>query len=290
MSGLGWDELQDRESIHERCLTAVRRMRIYALQMSLAAGPVGAHLGGGLSMMEIISALYFGVLKYDVANPLWELRDRFILSKGHGALAYYAALSLAGFIDEKDLATFKSNDTYLTGHPHMDLHRGIEFSSGSLGQGLSLGVGSALALRSRGNTSSRIFVLVGDGELNEGSVWEAAMSAAHFKLSNLTLIVDKNGIQYDGITDDVLDMGDLAAKWESFGWTALTIDGHDLNALLDALETPHEKPLAIVARTVKGKGVSFMEHDRAWHHCRLTQAKFEEAMAEQLAPEPVEAR
>jgi transketolase len=278
------------ESIHERCLTSVRQMRIYALQMSLAAGPVGAHLGGGLSMMEIMSVLYFGVLRYDVQNPFWEQRDRFILSKGHGALAYYGALSLAGFIDEKDLATFKSNDTYLTGHPHMDLKRGIEFSTGSLGQGLSLGVGSALALRSRSNEISRVFVLVGDGEINEGSVWEAAMSAAHFKLSNLVVIVDKNGLQYDGITQDVLDMGDLAGKWESFGWMSLTVDGHDVTALLDALQTPHDRPLAIVARTVKGKGVSFMENNRAWHHCRLNQVDFDRAMAEQLLPEPVAGR
>jgi transketolase len=288
MSGLGWDELPG--SVTEKCLAATRQMRLYALEMSLAAGSVGAHLGGGLSMIEIMAALYFGVLRYDVRNPRWELRDRFILSKGHGSLAYYGALSLAGFIDERYLATFKSNDTFLTGHPHMDLERGIEFSSGSLGQGLSLGVGTALALRSRANETSRVYVLVGDGEINEGSIWEAAMSAAHFKLSNLTLIVDKNGLQYDGGTRDVLDMGNLAAKWESFGWTALTVDGHNLSALLDALETPHDKPLAIIANTVKGKGVSFMENNRAWHHSRLTRAQFDQAMAEQSVLEPVETR
>jgi transketolase len=260
-------------------------MRRYALQMSLAAGPAGAHLGGGLSMMEITAVLYFGVLRYDVQNPQWEQRDRFILSKGHGALAFYAALILAGFIDERDLATFKSNDTCLTGHPHMDLKHGIEFSSGSLGQGLSLGVGSALALRRRANETSRVFVLVGDGEINEGSVWEAAMSATHFNLSNLVVIVDNNGLQYDGITQDVMNMGDLAAKWESFGWMTLKVDGHDVAALLGALQTPHDKPLAIIARTVKGKGVSFMEHNRVWHHCRLTKAQFDQAMAEQGAPE-----
>jgi transketolase len=259
-------------------------MRGYALQMSLAAGPAGAHVGGGLSMMEIMSVLYFGVLRYDVQNPLWEQRDRFILSKGHGALAFYAALSLAGFIEERDLATFKSNGTFLTGHPHMDLKRGIEFSSGSLGQGLSLGVGSALALKSRANEVSRVFVLVGDGEINEGSIWEAAMSAAHFELSNLVAIVDNNGLQYDGTTRDVMGMGDLAAKWESFGWIARTVDGHNVIALLDALQAPADKPLAIIARTIKGKGVSFMEHNRAWHHSRLTQAQFEQAMAEQAAP------
>ena len=169
-------------------------MRGDTLRMSLAAGAAGAHLGGGLSMIEIMSALYFAVLRYDARNPLWEQRDRFILSKGHGAPALYAALSLAGFIDEKEFATFKANGTRLTGHPHMDLERGIEFSSGSLGQGLALGVGSALALRRKGNGLSRVFVLVGDGEINEGSIWEAAMSAAHFELSNLVAIVDNNGL------------------------------------------------------------------------------------------------
>lgn len=268
------------ESVHEKCLGAVRKMRRHALEMSMAAGPTGAHLGGGLSIMEIIAALYFGTLRYDVQNPRWELRDRFILSKGHGALAYYAALSLAGFIDEEELATFKGNNSNLSGHPHMDLDKGIEFSSGSLGQGLSLGVGSALALRMRANDTSRVFVLVGDGEINEGSIWEAAMSAAHFKLSRLTVIVDKNGLQYDGSTQVVMDMGDLTVKWESFGWMTRSLDGHDVAALLDALQMPHDKPLAVIAHTVKGKGISFMENNRLWHHKRLTQAHFEQAMSE----------
>jgi transketolase len=259
-------------------------MRGDTLRMSLAAGAAGAHLGGGLSMIEIMAALYFGVLRYDARNPLWEQRDRFILSKGHGAPVLYAALSLAGFIDEKEFATFKANGTRLTGHPHMDLERGIEFSSGSLGQGLALGVGSALALRRKGNGLSRVFVLVGDGETNEGSIWEAAMSAAHFELSNLVAIVDNNGLQYDGATRDVMSMGDLPAKWESFGWVARTVDGHDVAALVDALQAPAAKPLAVIARTVKGKGVSFMEHNRAWHHARLTQAQFDRAMAELQAP------
>jgi transketolase len=278
------------EPVHDRCVAAAAQMRRYALQMSLAAGPVGAHLGGGLSMIEIMSVLYFGILRYDARNPSWEQRDRFILSKGHGALAYYGALSLAGFIDEADVATFKCNGTYLTGHPHMDLKRGIEFSSGSLGQGLSLGVGTALALKQRANEISRVFVLLGDGEINEGSVWEAAMSASHFGLSNLVAIVDNNGLQYDGKTHDVMDMGRLAGKWESFGWDVLEIDGHDVTALLDALQPRAGKPLAIIARTIKGKGVSFMENNRAWHHSRLSQAQFDQAMSEQIAPEQAGAR
>jgi len=268
------------ESVHEKCLAAVRKMRRQALHMSLVAGTTGAHLGGGLSMMEIMAALYFAVLRYDARNPRWEQRDRFILSKGHGALAFYTALSLAGFIDEEQLGTFKRDNSELSGHPHMDIDKGIEFSSGSLGQGLSLGVGSALALRKRANDISRVFVLLGDGEINEGSNWEAALSAAHFKLSRLTAIVDKNGFQYDGSTEAVMDLGDLAGKWESFGWTALSVDGHDIPALIEALQMPHDKPLAVIAHTVKGKGISFMENNRLWHHRRLSQEQFEQAMAE----------
>lgn len=272
----------------ERCRAAARQIRRYTLQMSLVAGPHGAHAGGAMSMVEILSVLYLSVLRYDVKNPLWEQRDRFILSKGHGAPSLYAALCLAGFLDEKELATFKANETRLYGHPSMNPSLGIEFSSGSLGQGLSLGVGSALALKIRGNDVSRVFVVLGDGELNEGSNWEAAMSAAHFGLSNLVAIVDRNGMQYDGFTEPVMNTGDLAAKWRSFGWMVREVDGHDVSALHDALTSPTAgsgpsgaaQPLAIIARTVRGKGVSFMENARVWHHSRLTQAMFDQAMAE----------
>jgi len=267
----------------ERCRAAARQIRRNVLKMTLGAGPLGSHAGGALSMVEILSVLYLDVLRYDVKNPLWEQRDRFILSKGHGAPSFYAALVLAGFLEESELATFKSNETRLYGHPAMNPDLGIEFSSGSLGQGLSLGVGSALALKARSNDTSRVFVLVGDGECNEGSVWEAAMSAAHYGLSNLVAIVDRNGMQYDGFTEPVMNTGDLAGKWRSFGWTVLEIDGHDVNAVHEALTTAADvgKPLAIVARTIRGKGVSFMENARAWHHSRLTQAMFDQAMAEQ---------
>ena len=274
-----------------RCRAAARQMRRYTLQMSLAAGPLGAHAGGALSMVEILSVLYLDVLRYDVKNPLWEQRDRFILSKGHGAPSFYAALCLAGFLDEKELATFKANETRLYGHPAMNPSLGIEFSSGSLGQGLSLGVGSALALKIRGNDVSRVFVLLGDGECNEGSVWEAAMSAVHFGLPNLVAIVDRNGMQYDGHTGPVMNTGDLASKWRSFGWTVRDVDGHDVSALHDALTSATAgtgasaaTPQAIIAHTIRGKGVSFMENARVWHHSRLTQAMFDQAMAEQDAP------
>lgn len=271
--------MNNHPEIINKCQAAASQMRRDALKMALAA--TGAHLGGGLSMIEIMAVLYLGIMRYDIHNPRWEERDRFILSKGHGVLAYYTALQQAGFVTEEELSTFKTNDTFLYGHPSMNLSKGIEFSSGSLGLGLSLGVGSALALNRKGNTASRIFVLLGDGECNEGSVWEAAASAAHFVLGNLVAIVDKNGLQYDGDTCCVLSMENLTAKWESFGWTAVEIDGHNVAALYDALSRCGDKPLAVIANTVKGKGVSFMENNPAWHHARLSQAQFEQAMAEQ---------
>ena len=272
-----------------RCRAWAKQIRKWVLEMTLGAGPLGAHAGGALSMVEILSVLYQDVLRYDVKNGLWEQRDRFILSKGHGSPSFYGALCLAGFLDAEELKTFKANVTRLYGHPAMNPSLGIEFSSGSLGQGLSLGVGTALALKSRGNDTSRIFVLVGDGELNEGSCWEAAMSAAHFGLRNLVAIVDKNGMQYDGFTGPVMNTGDLAAKWRSFGWSVREVDGHDVEALHDALKpsaVAPTAPLVVIAKTIRGKGVSFMENARVWHHSRLTQAMFDQAMAEQDATEP----
>jgi len=271
----------NKEEIIRQCREAARRMRCDALTISLAAGSTGAHLGGGLSMIEIMAVLYLGVMHYDTHNPLWEERDRFILSKGHGVLAYYTALNQAGFISGNDLMSFKSNTTFLYGHPSMNLQKGIEFSSGSLGLGLSLGVGSALALNRKSNKTSRIFVLMGDGECNEGSVWEAAASASHFGLQNLVAIIDKNCLQYDGKTCGIMSMESMADKWASFGWSVLEVDGHDVAALYDAFSTRSDMPLAVIAHTVKGKGVSFMENNPAWHHARLTQTQFEQAMAEQ---------
>jgi transketolase len=280
---IGEDMSTHLRIVREKCSNAALQIRLAVLKMALSAGSVGAHLGGALSMSEILSVLYCEILRYDSQNPLWDQRDRFILSKGHGSPSLYAALNLAGFIDTAELATFKANGTYLSAHPSMNLQKGIEFSSGSLGQGLSLGVGSAIALKRKSNDVSRVFVVLGDGELNEGSVWEAAMSAFHFRLSNLVAIVDKNGLQQDGMTTRVMDMGDLAGKWESFGWTVIQVDGHDVLALYEALQSRNDGPLAIIAHTVKGKGVSFMERNRAWHHSRLTQLQFDQAIAE-LAP------
>ena len=267
------------ECMVETCERAATEMRLDCLRMGLATGANGAHFGGGLSMVEIMAALYVGVMRVDSAQPRWKGRDRFILSKGHGAMAYYAALKQAGFVTDDELMTFKSNDTFLYGHPSMNLDRGIEFSSGSLGLGLALGVGTALGLEQRSNKEPRVFVVLGDGECNEGSVWESAGSAAHFGLSNLVAIVDKNGLQYDGVTEGILNMGNLVDKWSSFGWDVRSVDGHSIDELLSALGTRGNRPLAVIANTVKGKGVPYMEGNPEWHHHRLTKEQFDEVTA-----------
>jgi transketolase len=223
-----------------------------------------------------MTVLYGNVMQIDPNKPRWEERDRFILSKGHGAMAYYAALKQVGFVSDEELMTFKSNDTFLYGHPSMNVDRGIEFSSGSLGLGLALGVGTALALNLKGIDQPRVYVVLGDGECNEGSVWESAISAAHFGLTNLTVVIDKNGLQYDGSTDSILNMGDLAGKFESFGWTTHVVNGHDIGELLAAFENRSDRPIAIIANTVKGKGVQYMENNATWHHNRLSQKQFDD--------------
>lgn len=265
----------------KKCKEASKRMRVNAIKMTYNAGNFGAHIGGALSMIEIMSALYLGVMKYDVNNPSWEDRDRFILGKGHGALAQYTALKEAGFLGDEDLLTFKKSETQLFTHPAMNLDIGIEFSSGSLGQGLSLGIGTSLSFRRKNNNTSRVFVLLGDGECDEGSVWEAAAFASHHKLSNLIAIVDKNNLQSDGKTERILSMENLGEKWKSFGWKVLNIDGHSEEELLTALTTTSNIPMVIIANTVKGKGVSFMEGNALWHNNRLTERQFIQAMQEQ---------
>lgn len=269
----------DKE-LYDKCQVAAIQMRKDSLRMSLAAGSSGAHYGGGLSMIEILDVLYLAIMKINIKNPHDDLRDRFILSKGHGVLAYYAALKQVGFVTEFDLDTFKTNNTFLYAHPSMNISKGIEFSSGSLGQGLSLGVGSCLALQRKGNNTSKVYVLLGDGECDEGSVWEAAASASHYNTKQLVAIIDKNMLQYDGKTKDVLSMEKLEDKWKSFGWETVVVDGHDITQIYDALRKEYNKPLAIVANTVKGKGISFMENNPKWHHSILSSKQYEDAMKE----------
>ncbi len=259
------------------------RMRKRILEMSLRCeGPT--HLGGGLSIVEIMATLYGGIMNFDASDTYWEGRDRFILSKGHGVLGLYTALVEARVISEGIFQQFKKDDSPLISHPVMNLDLGIESSNGSLGQGLSLAVGMAIAARKKSATH-RIYVLMGDGECNEGSVWEAAMSAAQYKLGNIVAVIDNNGFQSDGTTEDVLSSASLASKWKSFGWNVSEVDGHDVQGLVNALSAHlHEdRPTCLVAKTVKGKGVPFMENNNEWHHNRLTQAMYDRAMAEMLS-------
>lgn len=256
-----------------------KAMRKNILYMAYNCGG-NAHLGGGLSVVEILAALYGAVLHYDANNPRWDDRDRFIMSKGHGVLGYYAALCEAGFFSKELLNSFQQNDTDLVAHPVMNLNIGIESSNGSLGQGLSFGVGIALSAIQK-KQSHKVFVLLGNGECNEGSVWEAIMSASQYKLSNLIAVVDNNRQQSDGYSENIMNLEPLANKFESFGWNVLVVDGHDISAIYQALtSTIADKPTVVIANTIKGKGISFMENKPEWHHNRLTKNYYEQALAE----------
>lgn len=227
------------------------------------------HPGTSLSCTDLLVALYFAHMRHDPKRPDWADRDRFVLSKGHGAPGLYAVLVEAGYLDPAELTTLRRINTRLQGHVDMHKIPGIEASTGSLGHGLSLAHGMALALRLDGR-DSRVYALLGDGECQEGQVWEAAMAAAHYKTGNLVAIVDRNGLQIDGPTEKVMALGDVAEKFRAFGWNVLEIDGHDFEQILGALETAKaspafSKPTCIVAKTVKGKGVSFMENVVKWH-------------------------
>lgn len=240
------------------------------------------HPGGSLSCTDIFTVLYFDEMRVDVNNPKWPDRDRFVLSKGHCAPALYATLAVKGFFPEKDLFTLRKMDSYLEGHPSMTYVPGVDMSTGSLGQGISAAVGMALAGKID-KKAYRVYSILGDGELQEGQVWEAAMSAAHYKLDNLTAFVDYNGLQIDGPIRDVMSPEPIADKFTAFGWHVITIDGHDVAAIKEAIEqakTVEGKPTVIVCNTVKGKGVSFMENNVAWHGSAPNQEQRDQAIAE----------
>lgn len=264
----------------QECLEMARNMRINAVRMTYRLGNTGAHIGGGLSLIEIMAVLYGRKLRIDEEDLQSESRDRLILSKGHGTLALYTAMKEVGLISEEELLTYKTEDTFLYAHPSMNPERGIEFSSGSLGQGLSLGVGCCLGMRRKGNMESCIYVVLGDGECDEGSVWEAAQSAVQYRCRNLVAVIDRNRLQYDGETEAIMAFGSMEEKWRAFGWKTVSVDGHDVEALIGALETEHESPLAVIAETVKGKGISFMENNPLWHNHSLSKAQYEQALQE----------
>ena len=257
------------------------QVRKNILEMAVAAGASSAHFGGALSITEIVSTLFAYQMKIDKKNPKWEERDRFILSKGHACLAYYAALCEVGYISNDELKTFEQNDTNLLGHPVINRDLGIDFSNGSLGMGLSLGIGVAIASKKK-KKNFNVYVIVGDGECNEGSIWEAAMAAPNFNLDNLYVIIDKNNFQQTGSNKEIMNVGNLKDKWSSFGWHTVELDGHNIQELYNFFKESKkiDKPKAIIANTIKGKGFSFSENNNDWHHSILSKSFYEKAIKE----------
>jgi transketolase len=251
------------------------------LEMAVSAGAASAHLGGALSITEIISTLFAYQMRIDKKDPNWEERDRFILSKGHACLAYYAALCEVGYIKSEELKTFEKDDTNLLGHPVINKNLGIEFSNGSLGMGLSLGIGVAISSKKK-KKNFNVYVVVGDGECNEGSIWEAAMAAPNFNLDNLYVIIDKNNFQQTGTNKEIMNVENLKDKWSSFGWHTVEIDGHNIEELLNFFNKSKKinKPKAIIAKTIKGKGFTFAENNNNWHHSILGKSLYEKAIKE----------
>lgn len=253
---------------------AIRRRII---ELAFKAGKNGAHTGGCLSLVEILSTLYF--FKKDTVT-ISDNRNRVILSKGHGALALYCTLERYGFLSCKQTDTFETNGTHYFAHASRNINEGIEFSGGSLSLGISFAVGVALACKSK-ELNNHIYVIVGDGECNEGLLWEAVMSMANYQLDNVTVIVDCNRLQSDGFTNEVMDTGSLASKFHAFGFATYEVDGHSIDQLTEAFAAANMgKPKAIIANTIKGKGVTFMENQAAWHHGVVNKELFDRAITE----------
>jgi len=256
------------------------KLRRHVIIMTATAG--SGHPGGSLSAADIITALYFKVMRHNPGNPQWQDRDRFILSKGHAAPVLYAALAESGYFPIEELKTLRKLDSRLQGHTDRNLTPGVEMSAGSLGMGLSFAIGVALAARLNAK-DYWTYVLLGDGECQEGQTWEAALSAAHFRLDNLTAIVDCNRIQLTGWIRDIMNLETLSLKWQAFGWHVIEINGHDFNQILTALEEARKiksQPTVVIAHTIKGKGVSFMENNPAFHGKAPTLEEAERALKE----------
>lgn len=259
-----------------------KRMRLEGLEMAYSTGRAGAHLGGGFSCIEILAVLYGAVMRLDPKNPEDKNRDRLISGKNHFTLAHFPALCEKGFIKREELLEFQKDGGRLTGYPR-NVKIGLEYSGGSLGQALSVGIGFALAMK-RENSTGRVFVLTGDGELDEGQIWEGVMSAHAYALDNLILIVDRNHLSYDGDTEQVMPLESIDEKFRAFHWRCARCDGHDPLALLKAFRDIEggEGPAVIIADTIKGKGVSFIENRPEWHHHALTKEQYEHAKQEIL--------
>jgi transketolase len=260
--------------------TRARKMRKSILTMLARAG--SGHTGGSLSTVEMLLSLYFYKMRHRPEYPAWEDRDRFVLSKGHGAPALYAVLASCGYFSSEELGNLRQIDSMLHGHPFSLSTPGVEISTGSLGQGLSIANGMAMAARLSGKTN-RIYVMMGDGETQEGQVWEAAMTAAHYRLDNVCALLDNNELQIDGRVADIMGIEPIGDKWRAFGWHVIEIDGHDfaqITQALDEAETVRGKPTIIWAHTVKGKGVSFMEHQVKYHGAAPTPDELDAALKE----------
>ena len=256
-----------------------KNMRRDILEMSLAAGANSSHFGGALSIVEIMSVLFKKEINFS-SDPQWEDRDRFILSKGHACLAFYAVLHQIGYLKKEDLGSFEKNESDLMGHPVLNKKIGIDFSTGSLGMGLSIGIGMSIAAK-RKNKKYKTFVIIGDGECNEGSVWESAMAAPNLNLDNLIVVLDNNGFQQTGQNKEIMNLKNLNQKWESFGWDVTTVDGHNVEKLLNVFnKKSSKKPKIIIAETIKGKGFSFSENNNSWHHSILSKSNYIQALKE----------
>ena len=267
----------DSETI-EALSGAALRIRRDIVEMVYRAN--SGHVGGSLGSTEILVALYHHLMKHDPANPDWPERDRFILSKGHCTPVYYATLADCGYFPREDLWTFRRPGSHLQGHPYAPKTPGVDVSTGTLGLGISTGVGMALAAKLKGQRH-RVFILCGDGEIQEGQVWEAAMFANKYKLDNVVAFVDRNYLQTDGNSEDIMPLDPLVPKWEAFGWRTVEIDGHDFSQIISEVNSATEhpgQPTMIIARTTKGKGVPFMEGETMWHGTPPNQAQFDQAM------------
>lgn len=256
-----------------------RRIRMTGMDMALASGKRGAHISGSLSCVEIYAVLYGVIMNYDSSNPLWEDRDRFIAGKEHARLTEYSVMAEMGFFPKEILYTFEENDGLIVGHQR-NLKLGFEYASMSLGMELSYAVGKAIMAKQLGKIW-RVYSLLGDAECEEGSIWEAIITAAHYKLDNMTVIIDRNYMSVDGNTETLMAQLDMQKKMEAFGWEAVTVDGHDLKSLIEVLShKPENRPYVVIAQTIKGKGVSFIENNKVWHQAVLSETHYQQAMEE----------
>ena len=274
--------MESREQVIRKIEAMARRMRRNALEMASVAGVGSTHFGGGMSMVEITATLYGQIMNLDPADPEWADRDRFILSKGHSVLGYYTALAEVGYISQEELLQYGQPGSFLHGHAIMNREKGIEFSNGSLGMGLALGIGVAVS-GIKQEKNYRVYVLLGDGECNEGSVWEALMAAPNFNLGNLNLIIDYNNLQSLTTVGKTLNILPIKEKFTSFGWEYYECDGHNHNDIFKVFsQVPihKNKPTVIIANTIKGKGVSFMENKPIWHYRSPTPEEYKIAVKE----------